>query len=76
MLGVMFFYWLFGVGGDFAMEIEIAQIKLNKFRIISIFVSRIGGIISIVFIVIGGISIGGISVGGHVFLVLGVILQY
>ena len=50
---------------------DIAQEKVNKFRIRSI----IGVTRSIIFIIIRGISTGGVSVGSRVFGVGG-ILQY
>ena len=76
VLGFMLFLLFFGVGGDLVIEILTAKGKVNGFRISSIIVSSTGGIISIIVSIIGGISVRGISVGGHVFLVLGAILQH
>ena len=64
---VMFFLLFFGVGGDFEIAIEIAQGKVNGFRISRIIVRSIGRIISIIARIIGGISVGGIRVRVHVF---------
>ena len=72
----MFFLFIFGIEGDFVIAISIDQGKVYLFRIIRIIVIIIRGISSIIGISIWGISVGGISVGGHVFLMLGVILQY
>ena len=49
MLGVMLFLLFFCVGGDF--EIAVVQGKVNRFWVIGIIVSSVGGII------VGGINV-------------------